>query len=298
MYCKAIGYTMLLSAAMSLGNTRFAYAQLDDAALDQSHNECLCDILYIDQPILAAGESGILIEIASEGTEVTNDQIVARTDDKDALLRRDAAYYTWQSIVKDNASDIRRRYAVANYKAAAAAYRQVVEANLRSPKAVSQAELDRRKLEMEAAKLSIENEEHEREISKISVRKDEAEYKLSTAMAMRHRIKSPITGVVTERLKEVGEFVQAGEEVVKLVRLDRLRAVGHVPLRLMTPSQAKGRSVDIAIQVGDEKQYVSGTIFHSDTTVTTGDEFDVWIEFQNPEGFPIRPGMHGTMIIQ
>ena len=293
MYCKAICYTTLMAATMLMGSAGLSYAQ-DTSAEPEGHE---CHIFYIDEPVLAAGESGILTKIAVEGTEVKQHDEVALTDNKDAMLRRLAAWYAWQAIVEDIKSDIRRRYAVANFEAAEAAHRQVVEANLRSPKAVSQAELDRRELEMKAAQLSIQNEEHECAVSKISVHKEESEFKLADEMARRHSIKSPIDGVVTERMKEVGEFVQAGQEVVKVVRLDRLRAVGHVSLNLMTPSEAKGRSVNITVNVGDKPYQVSGAIYHSDTMVTAANQFDVWVEFQNPEGFPIRPGMIGRMAI-
>jgi macrolide-specific efflux system membrane fusion protein len=288
-----MAYMTLLATTLLLGSATLSCAQ-GTSAEPQDYE---CHIFYIDQPVLAAGESGILTEILVEGTEVKQGQEIAATDDADAMLRRQGAWYAWQAIVKDLESEIRREYAVANFEAAKAAYRQVVEANLRSPKAVSQAELDRRELEMKAARLSIKNEEHQRSVSEISVHKEEAEFKLASAIAMRHKIRSPIDGVVAERMKEIGEFVQAGEEVVKIVRLDRLRAVGHIPLQLMTPSQAKGRSVNITVDVGNQPYQVSGTIYHSDTTITAANQFDVWVEFQNPEGFPIRPGMIGRMTI-
>ena len=157
--------------------------------------------------------------------------------------------------------------------------------------------MDRRTLEVDATRLSIKNALHERDVALIRQNKEKAEFELASALAIRHRIISPIDGIVVERFKQVGEFVQAGEQVVRVVRLNRLRAIGHVPLSLVSPFDAKGRSVSIRIQAGNDSQVVSGVIVHSDTEVTVGDQFDVWAEFENPQGYPIRPGMHGLMTL-
>ncbi len=253
-----------------------------------------CHIEFIDKPILAAHESGILVSVVDEGTIVEQDDEVAMVDNEVAKMRRIAAWHQFQANLKNSESDVRVRYARAQYDTSRAALRQVVEANALSPKAISQAELDRKALEVKSALLSIENAEHEAAVAKESVKKDEAEYKLATLLALRHSIKSPIRGMVVERLKQVGEYVQVGEQVIKIVRLNRLRAIGHMRADHLGPKDAVGRRVTILFNLKEDNRSVPGVVSFASPDVTMN-EYEIWVDFDNFDDLAIRPGMDCKM---
>jgi multidrug efflux pump subunit AcrA (membrane-fusion protein) len=255
-----------------------------------------CTIELIEEPKLSSSEGGVLTEILSEGSEVKESDVVAATDAEDALLMREAAWLQWQATLKDVSSDIKIRYADAQAKVNEAAYRLVEEANQRAAKAIAKAEIDRRKWEWQAGLLQVENSKHERAVQRITASKEEAEFKRAEAAVLRHRIKCPINGIVVERLKKIGEYVRPGDEVIRLARLDRLRAKGVLKVEQVLPHEAKGRTVTIHIRLGDDDQAIPGQISFVEPKVDPVDEsYNVWVEFENLPNYAIRPGMTGRM---
>ena len=261
-----------------------------------------CTLEFIDEPVLAAAEAGIIEIVKPEGEELQEGDTVAATDATDAELQREASYFQLQATLKEIESEVRLLYAEKNHLVAKAAYRQVLEANNRQPRAISQAELDRRKFEEEAAELQIKNEIHDRAVAKITAMAEEAAYKRATEAVKRHKIRSPINGMVTERFKKPGEFVQAGEQVVRVARLDRLRATAAFQFADMPRSQAKGRMVTITIPIGKDAagnnvvRTVNGTISYVPPDVMSDDTYTVWVEIDNPNG-EFLPGMNGQMTL-
>lgn len=255
-----------------------------------------CTIELIEEPTLSSGEGGLITEILSEGSEVKENDIVAATDDEDALLMREAAWYQWQSTLKDVSSDIKVRYSNAQAKVNEAAYRLVEEANQRAEKAIAKAEIDRRKWEWQAGLLSVENTEHERAVQRITASKEEAEFKRAEAAVFRHRIKSPINGIVVERKKKVGEYVRPGDEVLRVARLDRLRAKGQLNAAEVLPHEAKDRNVTVQINLGEEFKTIQGQISFVEPQINPVDgTYGVWVDFDNLSNYAIRPGMVGHM---
>ncbi len=157
---------LLLASCLPLIGPAHGQDVYDFATPTESGYQCTIEL--IDEPTLSSSEGGLITEIFSEGSEVKEGDIVAATDDEDALLMREAAWFQWQSTMKDVSSDIKVRYSDAQAKVSEAAYRLVEEANQRAEKAIPKAEIDRRKWEWQAGLLQVENTEHERTVQRIT----------------------------------------------------------------------------------------------------------------------------------
>src|SRR5207247_1619577 len=98
-------------------------------------------------------------------------------------------------------------------------------------KAVSQTELDTLKLAAEKAELELEQAEHDLQTAAITRDLKANELDLATRTIERRKIVAPLTGVVVQVKHRKGEWVQAGETVVRVLRMDRLRAEAFLPAK-------------------------------------------------------------------
>ncbi len=113
----------------------------------------------------------------------------------------------------------------------------------------SQAEKRRERATLKIADGNLIIAQEERESYKMQVKQIEAELR-------RRILTSPIDGVVTEITKDVAEAVTPSQIrddtfLVRVVKVDRLRCVGHVPERAARNLKV-GDSLDVRIEDGSE----------------------------------------------
>lgn len=112
-----------------------------------------------------------------------------------------------------------------------------------------------------------------------------------------HRIEAPIDGVVVEILRHKGEWVKPGDPVLRVLRLNRLKVEGYVPISEMTSTLA-GQNVVISVNGlnGESIELKGKVVFVSPEVDAVNKEIAVWAEFENSD-LRVRPGMQGTMTI-
>lgn len=114
--------------------------------------------------------------------------------------------------------------------------------------------------------------------------------KLAVLTTLQHRVLSPIDGVVVQRFHHSGEWVTAGEPVVRVIRLNRLRAEGFVTADKIAHLR-ENRTVVLSIDVGDAIVERAGQIvFISPEIDPVNREVRFWVEFENPK-LDVLPGM-------
>lgn len=190
-----------------------------------------------------AAEMGVLSAIhIREGDLVQEGQLIANLDDTVLQASKDVA----------NAS----RNA-ASAQQAAEAERSLTEQQLRSYRELHQAgnatqrEVDRAESNYWQATTRLLAVQEDRRIR-------ELEYQRILAQIQQREIRSPVKGVVIERIKELGEFVSPTDPVVaQIADLDRLKSVFSVPLSQIDQWEINQR---IQLQVGSNEQTVMGVI--------------------------------------
>lgn len=174
-----------------------------------------CQVSFPERRLLAAERLGILSEVLDEGAAVRSGQVVARLQDdvpRSALAVAEARA----------ASDVGVRVARKELEQAQAEYTAGLAANeVRTT--YPEAEITRRRLAAEAAALRVEEAEEELLIGQKL--RDEALAQLNTSY-----IRTPIDGMVTLRIKRVGEGIRQGDPVLEVINTDVVRIEGFVPL--------------------------------------------------------------------
>ena len=110
-------------------------------------------------------------------------------------------------------------------------------------------------------------------------------------------IVAPIDGVVVERYCNLGDWVKAGDPVIRVIRLDRLRAEGFISAGQMDGMQVE-QKVWLSIRRSEDSMVErEGVIkFISRELEPVSGDVRFWVEFDNAE-LDILPGMRLSLRI-
>ena len=107
--------------------------------------------------------------------------------------------------------------------------------------------------------------------------------RLPSHHAQRHSIVAPLTGMVAKRYRHRGEWVQPGDKVFRIVRLDRLRAEGFVDAASVRGTLT-GRQATLTVDLpGQPQTRFSGTVTFVDPEIDpVNRQIRIWVEIDNP----------------
>lgn len=245
-----------------------------------------CLISAPDQALVPGREAGVLLQyneqIAREGFEVKKDDVLAELDNTDLLAKKEAAELAIEVAEAKAKSDAELEVAKKMKEVAEEEYAGAVAANKKNAQAFPANEVRRMKLQIDRAFHEIRLRETERENAARDAKVKRAELKAVNVELDRRQVKAPLDGVIVERLKHEGEWVQPGETIVKIVRIDRLRVEGFVLASAFSRQQVTGAPVTVSVELpGGQVETVDGTIeFVSPVTEASG-EYRVWTEVEN-----------------
>ncbi|MBW3542429.1 MAG: efflux RND transporter periplasmic adaptor subunit [Planctomycetes bacterium] len=294
----AVGLVVGLStagrAAAQPGANR---AQSEGAPSGTIHVESV--LVTLDaQAEVPAREAGVLTTMGvREGDLVEEDQVLAVIDDAEAQLDKRRAQIELDIARLKSENDIIVRFAKAAAEVAKADYRRTLESREKFPKAVSDSELDHDRLTAEKAVLEIEQAEHEFQTEGMTAQLKENEYAKAVRGVERRKITSPISGVVVQVNRRRGEWVEPGNPVFRILRIDRLRAEGFLKAEQASRKLAGRRvvlKVDLPNQPGAE--FEGRLVFVSPEIDPVGGQLRFWAEIENRD-IELSPGMQGSLTI-
>lgn len=256
-------------------------------------------VRLVDEVEVPARVSGVLEQVAvREGHRVDAQTVLARVDDKEAVFASKRAELELELAEDEARNDVRVRFATKAFEVNQAEYERAVESDRKYKRSVSESELETLRLTMERSRLEIEQAAHEQALAHTTRRVRSNELAFSKWKLQRHTIVSPFQGVVVQLYKSSGEWVEPGDKVMRIVRMDRLRAEGFLGTRQADPDLV-GAPVQLTVnRKPDEPLACSGTLmFVSPEIDPVNGQVRVWAEFENADG-QLRPGMRGSMIIR
>ncbi|MBB3206571.1 macrolide-specific efflux system membrane fusion protein [Rhodopirellula rubra] len=221
-------------------------------------------VLLIQNTTLATSIPGRIraVEI-SEGDRVQVDQVIVRLDDRRARAEYEAAQASLRAAMIQAENSVNTRYAERTLEVRERELQQSDEANQRYAGSVTATEIDRLRLVIDQAELSVEQSEQERAVAEAAVAEKEAACELARLRIQEHAIASTIPGRAAEVFVQNGQWVEAGEPIARLISLDPIRVSGFVDGR-HHDSSLVGRRVRFEIDRPDQpsatKANSSGTI--------------------------------------
>jgi multidrug efflux pump subunit AcrA (membrane-fusion protein) len=250
-----------------------------------------------------AQEAGVLLKIpVREGQHVAKDDFLAQIDDVMPRMRCEIAKYKLQVAQKQASDDIEYRYAKAAAEVARVKLEKSLQANRDHPRTISDVEVNEQRLERDRFILGIEKAQKDLEVARLQTKVSDAELKAAAADVEHRQLLAPLDGLVVELRRHEGEWVQAGDTVMRLFRLDVLRVEGKLNVRDYRPFDVQDRPVTVVVALaGSQTETFPGKIVFVSPRVVPGGDYQVRAEVRNRRqngAWVLSPGMSAEMTIQ
>lgn len=255
-------------------------------------------LTLIEQADISASESGLLSNLqVREGEMVEAGAALAGIDDREARVVRDRAKTEWDLARATAQNDVTVRFAKLSAAVAKAELARAQESNEKFPKSVSQTEIDRLRLLADKAELEIEQAELTLNQAQLSLQVKQLDVERASLALERRQLIAPFPGMVVQWKKQRGEWVEPGTPVMRLIRLDRLRAEAFLSAKESSQNLV-GRKVTFVVPSDstDPHPHEGELVFVSPEIDPVNGQVRIWAEIDNKE-LKLRPGQTATLII-
>ena len=153
-----------------------------------------------------------------------------------------AAYEKWKD-------DVELRFAKATADVTKAKLDRINESNRIAEKSVTEVEVREAELDWKKSILGIEKSVHDRVLAKYEAFTKKAELDAAELAIQRRVITAPFDGVVEEIKRHQDEWVQPGDTILTLLRMDMLHVEGAVEQSKYDPHEVQGCEVTVDVEM-------------------------------------------------
>ena len=260
-------------------------------------------VTLIDEIDVAAQENGLITEInVHEGSEIKADDKIAQISDSKAQAAKKVAQAEHEVALAEAENDISVRYAAAAAKVAEYDWRAHDAANRQAKGSTPEAEMKKLLLQWKKGELEVEKAQLELDVAKLTAKAKEAAVEAADDDIHRRRVFSPIDAVVIEIDKHVGEWVNPGDRMMRIVRMNKVRVEGILPIAEVSPTQVVDRPVTVETTLSGKRsvQFTGQIVFVAPELDISGKYYRVVAEVENREergAWLLLKGMSPTVIV-
>jgi multidrug resistance efflux pump len=254
---------------------------------------------------LSANDLGTLTFLGvKEGVEVTEGDVIAKVDDRQAVLARDSAKFGLRAANQRATSDVEKRHSIAAAAVAKETFEGMKRSNTGVKGSVTQTDLREKELEWKRSELAIEKATHDMTLAAMDAWVKKAELDAAELAIEQRTLKAPFSGQVAEVFKSQSEWVNKGDPILRLIRLDTLYVDGALYIDEYNPRDIRGCEVTVEVPIGrGEVAQVPGRIVYVNPELRYGEkqQYVVRAEITNRsenEQWLVLPGQQVTMKIR
>ena len=298
------GIASLVLSIVALSTT-IAAAQ-ESGGSDSSSREIRaenCMVKFINLVNIPAEVEGKLTELMfEEGATIEKDEVIAIIDDTQARLALDLKKAEEKEALLNATNDVNLRDAENSEELASAEAEAFKE--LRREGAIPYWELEKKRLEATRAKLRIDLAKQQMQIAKVQFKAKQSEVAMAEYEIKKRQIKAPFSGYIEARIAQLGEWVQPGSPIAKLVQLDKLRVEGDIDALRYPGQVVRGTPVQVLVyREANSENAVSlaGKVDFVSSEIDLNNRKHIWVEIQNKqsgEDWLIKPGMRAEIIVK
>ena len=252
----------------------------------------------IESTSVSSQVSGILSLLnAKEGTKVKEGTEIGRVRDNLVRLQIEKAKVSYEIAKKKQSNDIDKLLASKNLAVAENEYKRAISANKEVKDVYPVNELDRLKLLFDRSVLESQRAVYQQEMAAFDVSLAEFEYKQGVELLQRHRIIAPCDGIVVSNDKRVGEWLEPGTVLLKIVRTDKLRIEGFLQAADAAPELLGAKASVILEGANPPIETTAELVFISPDANPLNSQVRVFLEIDNTQGL-LRPGLRPKTVIK
>jgi HlyD family secretion protein len=235
-----------------------------------------CSVKFIDDIKLPAKETGVIKTLeVKEGDFVPAGKIVGQIDDemyRQMYVQADLRYKMALDAAQDETAKqaAEKKFGVASIEATKA--RKLAASGSKSDSERLMAEYTEQLAAIEIVKAELEMKKAKGEAELELARMKEVETRIR-----RHVLHSDFDAYVIEIFKKPQEFVNIGEEVMRIARMDKLWVQGIVDIRDLNPYEAMNRTVTVTVPLA-----------RGETTTFEGRIVNVALERQSSQHYMVK----------
>jgi multidrug efflux pump subunit AcrA (membrane-fusion protein) len=261
-----------------------------------------CLVYLIEDIQVPALEAGPLVKInVKDGDVVEQGQLLALLDDSQPKLQKMAAELERDAAIAKASDDIDVRFAQATLAYSIAELQRLLAIERKGAGALTVQEIEKAKLAKQRDELQIEKSRLDAKVARMSADKHQADVQAADLSVARRQILAPIGGEVATVYHEQAEWVNAGEPVIQVVRMDRLRVEGFVATSELNVAEIAGKDVVVEVELArGQRQRFAGRVTYISPVVTAGGKYRVRAEVENRlagDEWLLRPGTTAAMTI-
>lgn len=247
--------------------------------------------LRFNVTIAASMPGEVAVVDVTEGQQVVAGERLVQLDDAVARAEWIASQRALDAADLQASNDVDAKFAKRSLDVKLREYEQSEAANKTFRGTVSDTELDRLRLVVDQSRLAIEQAEHERKVAVAQAGEKEAIAHAAEVKLKKHSVVAPRDAQVAEVLVQVGQRVDAGEPMVRLMDVLSLRVECLVDADQVTELQA-GQSVIFEYA---DKLSCQGTVdFVSPEINPVTKQVRILATVENTSG-QLRPGTQGKL---
>jgi multidrug efflux pump subunit AcrA (membrane-fusion protein) len=260
-----------------------------------------CPVFAMDTIEIPAKETGYLASVlVKQNDEVEKGAVLASLDKHTAELELQVAALQAQVAAQEAADDSDIKLAEFILEET-----QIVLANfqtLTKRSAATETELRQKQIAVTQAQVKLTHAKQQAEQLKLRSRVAQASVLAAQDKIDRLQVTAPSEATVHEVLRKEGEWVQAGQSVCRLVRIQELRVDFFILRSEIDPASLVGRPVQASIRDSDDSPIMfAGTVTSYDPEVTSQGRVRVHATIQNQRNakhWRLLPGMTVTLKTQ
>jgi multidrug efflux pump subunit AcrA (membrane-fusion protein) len=265
-----------------------------DSSLSANSTSLVVDgaiLKTIESISVSAQVAGVVSSVVvKEGSRVKTGTEIARIQDATVRLQAEKAKLNVDTATKKKSNNIDQRLALKSKAVAENEYLRAIQANSQVKGSYSINEIERLKLVFDRTVLEIERADYVHSMIESELSLADLEFRQSLDLLQRHRIYAPCDGVVVAVDKRVGEWVEPGTVLLKIIQTNQLRIEGFLNAKDATPNLL-GSKATVKVESGGKMvETVAELVFISPDANPLNSEVRVFLEVDNHQGL-LRPGL-------
>lgn len=206
----------------------------------------ICTVQLVKDIDVPARETGLLKELLVEQNDaVSANQVIARIDDQTAQRMKEQAEHKHELAARQFEDEIQIKMAERKQLLTMEEYK--VNAKLFTVRSKTLFEKNRSLYQMRIAELEHTAAIKAQMLAGIKAKEEMVNVKAAIDSIARHVIESPIEGYILETYKEAGEWVNAGEKIVRVAPLSKIRVRGTIDGVEFNPREIMGKPVTVSL---------------------------------------------------